>query len=316
MATPLEVRDHDSDFADAVLTGLRRPQKTIPCRWLYDPQGSHLFEEITQLPEYYPTRTETQILRDNVSEIAAVAGRRARLIEYGAGASVKTRILLNALPDLACYAPIDISARFLSDTVARLRRDYPELTVTPIAADFMARIEAGPAPAGAGATLGFFPGSTIGNLSDGEIRVFLRNARHVLGAAGLFVVGFDLRKSLDLLLPAYDDAAGVTAAFNLNLLTRINRDLGGNFDVDAFRHEARWNELESRVEMHLVSRKTQTVEILGERTVFADGESIHTENSRKFTLESIADTAALGGWRLAQTWVDGQRKFCVALLRA
>ncbi len=309
--------DHRAAFAADVRDGLARAQKAIPSRWLYDAHGSALFEQITQLPEYYPTRTETAILRQMAGTIAAQVGRGATLVEYGAGASVKTRILLDALDGLAAYVPIDVSAAFLHETARGLRTDYPALAVEPVVADFLAPIALPAALHGTGPRLGFFPGSTIGNLSDAEIVAFLGRARADLGPGAQFILGADLKKSPAILIPAYDDATGVTAAFNLNLLTRINRELAGSFDVSAFRHEARWNDDASRIEMHLVSTADQTARVGDGLFAFPAGETIHTENSRKFTIDGdLAEDCAHAGWTIEDRWTDAASLFAVLLLRA
>ena len=311
---PEELRAGDPAFLADVLAGLSAQPKTLPCRWLYDERGSELFEDITQLPEYYPTRTEQQILEDNLPGIAALIGPGAEVIEYGSGASVKTRALLDALDAPRVYRPVDISEDFLFSAASELSRDYPGLVVEPFAGDFLS---GGPvASEDARPVLGFFPGSTIGNLSDEEITDFLTATRQRLGAGAHFLFGADLAKSPDVLVPAYDDAAGVTAAFNLNILTRINRELGGDIEVNRFHHEARWNAEESRIEMHIVSDAAQRVAIAGERFDFAKGETIHTENSRKFTRERLAALLARAGWRLEQSWTDAKDWFLVALAQA
>ncbi|MEL6858623.1 MAG: L-histidine N(alpha)-methyltransferase [Pseudomonadota bacterium] len=306
--------DANAVFLKDVLEGLAQPQKTLPCRYFYDEAGSHLFEQITELPEYYPTRTERGILSDNVDQIAAALGSNTLLVEYGAGASTKTRILLDALDDMAGYVPIDVSEAFLLQTAEQLRQDYPALRVHPIVGDFMVRFGL---PANIiGAPAGFFPGSTIGNLSDADITAFMHAARALLGDTGKFLIGVDLRKSEEILVPAYDDAAGVTAAFNLNLLKRINRDLGATFDVDEFAHRAIWNDQASRIEMHLESLIDQSVRIGHEDIEFAAGETIHTENSRKFALEALLPLFQETGWRLETEWRDEQDYFAVVLLHA
>lgn len=312
---PETVRAMDEAFLADVLAGLAAAPKTLPCRWLYDERGSELFEEITQLPEYYPTRTEQRILFENVAEIAALVGPGAEVIEYGSGASVKTRTLLDALDAPRIYRPVDISEEFLLSAAAGLARAYPGLVVEPFAGDFLA---GGPQAGGVAGqpVLGFFPGSTIGNLSDEEIFDFLTATRQRLGAGAHFLFGADLVKSADVLVPAYDDAAGVTAAFNLNILTRINRELGGDFELTRFHHEARWNANDSRIEMHIVSDAPQTVAIAGEQFVFAKGETIHTENSRKFTRARLEALLTRAGWRLEQGWTDAKEWFLVALARA
>lgn len=306
----------DNLFAADVLEGLSQAQKTIPCQWLYDARGSALFEEITVLPEYYPTRTETAILKRYASDIAAVAGRGANLVEYGSGASVKTRLLLDALEDVHSYVPIDVSAEFLSESATSLKADYPDLTVLSVVGDFLSPITLPGQSRGAGRTIGFFPGSTIGNLSNDEIADFFARARHDLGEGAAFVLGADLKKDIARLIPAYDDAAGVTADFNLNLLARINRELAGVFQLDAFAHEARWNEEMSRVEMHLVSRVDQTVRVCDREFFFREAETIHTENSRKFDSEELTRLVETQGWRTAHVWTDDDKLFSVMLLEA
>lgn len=306
--------DQQSDFHSDVITGLSQNQKTLPCRWLYDQRGSELFEEITELPEYYPTRTEIGIFRAQLPAMAKAIGSGAHVVEFGAGAGTKTRLLLDALNTPRSYLAIDISADFLKSSIAALAGDYPEIEVIPVVGDFMdcATLSATELPAGN--RLAFFPGSTIGNLLDEEIVAFLGAVREMLGKDGRFLIGFDLVKAEDVLVPAYDDAAGVTAAFNLNLLTRINRELDGSFDLDAFAHEARWNDSAGRIEMHLVSKTDQAVQVNGDRFEFKKGETIHTENSRKFQMENFKELAATAGWSLKQTWHDDKGYFAVALM--
>ena len=301
-------------FLRDVLDGLAKPRKTLPCQYFYDEAGSNLFEQITELPEYYPTRTERGILQDNIEEIAAALGQSALLVEYGAGASTKTRILLDALKSMAGYVPIDVSEAFLLQTAEQLRRDYPALGVHPIVGDFMVRF--GLPNDIEGTPIGFFPGSTIGNLSDTEILGFMTAARALLGDTGKFLIGIDLRKAENILVPAYDDAAGVTAAFNLNLLKRINRELGATFDIDQFAHRAIWNADASQIEMHLESLSDQSVDIRGVTIPFSKGETIHTEISRKFTLDAILPLFERTGWQLAKTWRDENSYFAVVLLDA
>ena len=310
-ALPIDAHPTDPEFLSDVLTGLAQPQKTLPCRWFYDAQGSELFEQITTLPEYYLTRTETGILRDIALELSKQMGAKANLVEYGAGASTKTRLLLNAAQDLTAYMPIDVSESFLLQTAEQLREDYPDLTVLPIVGDFLSVMDL---PDKTGRRIGFFPGSTIGNLSDQDIQIFLTHARTTLGPDALFILGFDRVKPLSVLIPAYDDAQGVTAAFNLNLLRRINRELGASFDLQTFRHEARWNEGESRVEMHLVSEKAQSIGIGSEIIDFVEGETIHTENSRKFTPEQMEGLCAQVGWRVTKHYSDAQDLFSIVTL--
>ena len=306
--------DQQADFHSDVVAGLSQSQKTLPCRWLYDQRGSELFEEITELPEYYPTRTEISIFRNHLPAMADAIGKNAHVVEFGAGAGTKTRLLLDALNRPTSYVAIDISADFLKSSMASLADEYPRINVIPVVGDFMdcATLSATELPTGN--RLAFFPGSTIGNLLDEEIVAFLDAVREMLGRDGQFLIGFDLVKSEDVLVPAYDDAAGVTAAFNLNLLTRINRELEGSFNLDAFAHEARWNEHAGRIEMHLVSQQNQTVKVNGDRFEFREGETIHTENSRKFRMENFLELAAKAGWSLKQTWHDEKEYFAVALM--
>jgi dimethylhistidine N-methyltransferase len=305
----------DSEFARDVVAGLSKPQKSIPPKYFYDAEGSRLFEEICDLAEYYPTRTEIALLRDAAPEIAALIPEGAALVEFGSGASVKTRILLDAAPQVGCYAPIDISRAALNAAAEAIGRDYPALHVAPLAEDFTRALTLPDAAAGR-PVVGFFPGSTIGNFTPEEALEFLRGARTLLGEGAGFLVGLDLVKPEPVLLAAYDDALGVTAAFNLNLLARMNRDLGGDFDPTAFAHRARWNAAESRIEMHLESLRDQSVQVAGRRFHFAAGETLHTENSHKFTVEGFASLAQAAGWRLERRWVSAHPAFAVVLLRA
>lgn len=301
-------------FLRGVLNGLSEAQKTLPCQYFYDAAGSDLFEQITTLPEYYPTRTEIAILNAHAAEIAASLGEHVLMVEYGAGASTKTRILLDALQSPAGYVPIDVSEEFLLHTAQALRTDYPDLPVHPVVGDFMIRF--GLPNESKGRPVGFFPGSTIGNLSDDDILRFMSSARDLLGDASQFLIGVDLRKDADILVPAYDDAAGVTARFNLNLLTRINRELEADFDLSAFEHRAIWNDTASRIEMHLVSQRSQSVKISGRTIHFDAGETIHTENSRKFSIDSLTPLFEQTGWNLNKQWLDERHYFAVLLLSA
>ncbi|MEL6284709.1 MAG: L-histidine N(alpha)-methyltransferase [Pseudomonadota bacterium] len=301
----------DPAFLNDVLEGLAKPQKAVSSRWLYDQRGSELFEEITHLKEYYPTRTERSILATHAGDMAARIGQGAVVIEYGAGAAVKTRLLLDTLAPKA-YAPLDISADFLREAASGLADDYPGIAIIPLVGNFLEPTDTSGLPAGP--RCGFFPGSTIGNLTDGEIASFFEVARTTLGPDGQFLLGFDLKKDPAVLVPAYDDAQGVTAAFNLNLLTRINRELGGDFSLDRFRHEARWCDRESRIEMHIVSACDQSVTVAGRVFAFDEGETIHTEISRKFTIAALSKSLGATGWRVDATWQDPKGYFCMALL--
>mgnify|MGYP006272217121 CR=1 FL=1 len=302
-------------FARDVIAGLRGRPKAIPSRWLYDQTGSELFEDITGLPEYYLTRTETAILTEHARDMAAEIGPDAVLVEYGAGAAVKTRILLDALDRLAAYVPVDIADTFLQATARGVQADYPGLDVVPIVADFMSADVLDGLPESGGRRVGFFPGSTVGNLTDAQIVDLLTHARRALGEEALFLMGADLKKDPGVLVPAYDDRQGVTAAFNLNLLTRINTELDGDFDLAAFSHEARWNAPDGRIEMHLVSLRDQTVHVLGEAFRFEAGESIHTEISRKFEPAALEALAGQAGWRTQRRWTDPDGYFSVILLQ-
>ncbi|PXA73861.1 L-histidine N(alpha)-methyltransferase [Caulobacter sp. D4A] len=308
-------RTMDTSFRDDVLAGLGASPKSLPSKYFYDAEGSRLFEAITELPEYYPTRTETALLRAIAPEIAARIPRGAAMIEFGSGASTKTRIVLDAAPQLSVYAPMDISASALDAAAAAIRADYPDLEVAPALGDFTHPLGL-PKAARGRPTVGFFPGSTIGNFPTDEAVEFLKAARDLLGPGALFVVGADIAKGQDVLIPAYDDAAGVTADFNKNLLVRINRELGGRFDLDAFAHKAVWNAAESRIEMHLVSLKDQTVEVAGRSIAFAAGETIHTENSYKYDPEAFAGMAGRAGWRVEARWISENPAFGVFALRS
>jgi dimethylhistidine N-methyltransferase len=304
-----------SDFAKDVLSGLAQPQKSVPPKYFYDAEGSRLFEAITELAEYYPTRTEIALLRRTAGEIAALIPPGAALVEFGSGASTKTRILLDAAPQVGVYVPIDISKAALDEAAAAIRRDYPKLPVAPLTDDFTNALNL-PASVRGRPVTGFFPGSTIGNFTPVEAHAFLASARHLLGDGASFLVGIDLVKPEATLVAAYDDALGVTAAFNKNLLARINRELGGDFDLDGFVHRAVWNPAESRMEMHLESVRAQQVSVAGHRFHFGAGETLHTENSYKFKIESFAALAKAAGWTLERTWSSEQPAFAVVLLRA
>ncbi|WP_088343771.1 MULTISPECIES: L-histidine N(alpha)-methyltransferase [Rhodomicrobium] len=299
---------HGCDFADAVIAGLRGTPKSIPSRFFYDARGSELFERITELEEYYPTGAEIALLDAHAEEMAALAGPGVCLVEFGSGSSRKTDRLIEALPRLASYVPIDISEAALAGAVSRLRERFPGLRVTPLHGDFSAALTL-PRSARTQKKLGFFPGSTIGNLTHAEAAAFLENCRVLLGANSGFLVGVDLKKSTDILLPAYNDRLGVTAAFNLNLLARVNRELGGDFDLSAFAHEAIYNAAAGRIEMHLRSCVPQSATVLGESFAFAEGETIHTENSYKYTVAEFEALAASAGWASRQVWTDPKGLF-------
>lgn len=301
------------EFKHAVVAGLSAPLKSIECKYLYDKNGSKLFDQICDTPEYYPTRTEIQILTDCAGEIAATVGKGTEIIEYGSGSGLKTRLLLQAFNSPRAYMPVDISAEYLWRVVAELGHDFPKLDISPVAADFTKNLQI-ERFSGPGNRLLFFPGSTIGNFETTDAINLLSSSLQNL-RPDYFVVGFDLVKDRKILEEAYDDAEGITAAFNLNMLRRINTELGGTFNISDFRHEARYNEIKSRVEMHIVSLKMQNVSIGDLEWNFAPGESIHTENCHKYTLDSFEIMVADAGWRIDRVWADENDYFAVALLR-
>lgn len=314
---PPRVRDlspADSVFLADVVSGLSADPKTLPCMYLYDERGSELFEAICELPEYYPTRTELGILDRYVDEMAKAIGARALVVEYGSGSGRKTRVLLNHLTDPVAYVPIEISREALDSSVADLRRAYPRLEILPICTDYTAHVDL-PRPARkAERTCVYFPGSTIGNFAPAEARAFLRRMADVAGKDGCVLIGVDLEKERERLEAAYDDAAGVTAEFNLNLLHRIRDELDVEIPIEAFRHRALYNEGEGRIEMHLVSERDLRVEV-GEKTLsFEKGETIHTENSYKYTLERFAELADGAGLQVDRVWTDPEQLFSVQLL--
>ncbi len=311
---------HDEDaetarFRRDLIEGLSRSPKVASPKWFYDAEGSRLFEDITRLPEYYPTRQEAALLRRVAPRWAERFGADATLVEFGSGASEKTRIVLDALPDLAAYVPIDISPDALEAAAERIRAAYPRLSVRPVVGDFL-HLETLPPMAGQGRRVGFFPGSTIGNLEPDEAIHFLATAHDLLGDGALFVLGVDLVKAPETLIAAYDDAQGVTAAFNKNLLVRANRDLGADFDVDGFKHRALWNGPDSRMEMHLEAGRDMRARIGDETIVFQRGESIHTENSRKFTEADVRDLAIAAGWTVSAFETSDDPAVALALLEA
>jgi dimethylhistidine N-methyltransferase len=291
-------------FAADVLEGLTAKPKRLAPKYFYDLAGSALFERITQLPEYYPTRCEIALLRQHAPAIASLFPPNCALIEFGAGSSRKARILLGAAATIEAYVPVDISGDFLQGEAAQLRRDFPRLAVHPVVADFTRAFEI-PAPIAALPRVGFFPGSTIGNFEPHEAAKFLRHAADTLGAGAILVIGVDLIKDTKILCPAYNDAEGVTAKFNLNLLARINRELGANFDLSAFEHHACYNSEQKRIEMHLASTKRQKVKVNGKAISFRAGETIHTENSYKYTVESFTALGRGTGWSPLKSWTDG-----------
>jgi L-histidine N-alpha-methyltransferase len=306
-------RPEAGSFAADVVTGLTASPKRLAPKYFYDSTGSDLFERITALPEYYPTRCELSILQERAADIAALIPAGAALIEFGSGSSKKTRTLLDAARKLAAYVPVDISAEFLDAQANSLRREYPEIVLLPVAADFGASFDLPVAAAGM-PRAGFFPGSTIGNLEPQEASEFLRQAGKILGPGAVFVIGVDLVKDEGVLHQAYNDSAGVTAKFNRNLLVRINRELGANFDLAGFEHHAFFNREQRRIEMHLASLERQRVRVCGANIEFRAGETIHTENSYKYTIASFQELARGAGWSPLAAWTDADSYFSVHVL--
>jgi L-histidine N-alpha-methyltransferase len=304
----------DPAFRTDVLAGLAAPIPAVPARWLYDRRGSELFEEITRLPEYYPTRTETALLERHSGEIAAMLGKGEAVVEFGSGSSAKTPLLLRAVHP-AAYVPIDISGDFLRDSAGALRAEFPDLPIHPVEADFTRPLEL-PAAIAEAPKLGFFPGSTIGNFVARSAVDLLRAMKATLGEGARLVIGMDRTKEIEILLAAYDDAAGVTAAFNLNLLHRINAELGGDIPVEAFRHRALWNDAMSRIEMHLEALRDVAFTVAGERFAFAAGATIHTENSHKYGYRDSRLLLRAAGWGVVHDWTDAREWFSIILAEA
>jgi dimethylhistidine N-methyltransferase len=303
----------DTAFLNDVLFGLAARQKVIPARWLYDRRGSELFEAITGLPEYYPTRTERAILEHNAADMARRIGRGHAVIEFGAGSASKTPILLAAI-EPSIYIPIDISGDFLHDSTRKLSRIFPDLDMHPVVGDFTRPLQL--PPLGASPRLGFFPGSTIGNLVAPQAVDLLRAMAATLGAGAKLLIGIDRIKPAEILLPAYNDAAGITAEFNLNLLHRINRELEGDIPVAAFRHRAVWNDAAARIEMHLEALRNVSFEVAGHVFSMHAGETIHTENSIKYGLRDMRLLLSAGGWTPLQEWCDDAQHFSVVLAQS
>lgn len=301
-------------FEADVLACFRSTRRAIPARWLYDLAGSELFEAITDLPEYYPTRTETALLERYCGEVAAHGGAGRAVVEFGSGSSAKTPHLLRAVQG-EHYVPIDISGDFLRDSASALAADFPNLQVHPLEGDFMRPLKLPQAVADV-RKLGFFPGSTIGNMIARSSVDLLRSMRETLGEGAMLLIGMDRIKSPDILIPAYDDAQGVTAEFNLNLLRRINRELDGDIPVEQFAHVARWNDSYARIEMHLEAQVDVSFEVLGERFSMREGETIHTENSHKYGPRDARLLLRAGGWTTCHEWTDPDDWFALILAEA
>lgn len=301
-----------NDFESALISGLRKTPKELPCKYFYDAEGSALFDRICELPEYYPTRTETALLRAHADEFANLVGANADLIEFGAGSLQKVGYLLRAMKKPHSYIPIDISGEYLHQMAENLRHDNPGLTVRPVIADFTRPLQL---PVSGAKHIGFFPGSTIGNFTRVEALTFLQRAANLLRGGGL-LIGVDLVKDPAVLHAAYNDAAGVTALFNKNILTRANRELKADFDVDAFAHYAPYNPAAQRIEMHLISMKDQEISVGGREIDFVEGETIHTENSHKYTPDSFRSLAVSAGFIPRAMWCDPEKLFSLHWLDA
>ena len=293
------------DFGRASVAGLSQPRKTVAARYFYDDRGSRLFDEITRLPEYYLTRTETALLDEHAAAIARLTGHGRPVVEFGAGSAAKTPMLLRAT-HAPVYVPIDISGEFLHESMAALGRAVPGLRIIPLTGDFTKPLQLPPVD---GSVTGFFPGSTIGNFDHRSALDLLRLLRNMLGEGAHLVIGIDTRKDPRLLEAAYDDGAGVTAAFNLNLLERMNRELGGTIPVDAFEHRAVWHNGLGRIEMHLVATRSMSFRVAGRSFSMVEDETIHTENSYKYTLEEARLLARASGWEPLACWSDADHRF-------
>jgi dimethylhistidine N-methyltransferase len=311
LARPLRPAD---TFLESLVAGLGAAPKDIPCKYFYDAEGSRLFEAICNLPEYYQTRTETALLARHAREIAALIGPRAEVVEFGAGSLRKARILLDAMAEPGGYTPVDISGDYLGEVTRALAADYPALALRPLATDFTLPMTI-PALPGARRRIGFFPGSTIGNFKPEAATALLRRMRAALDG-GALLIGVDLVKDPARLHAAYNDAAGVTAAFNLNLLVRANRELGADFDCAGFRHYAPYNTAAQRIEMYLVSVRRQSVRLAGRRFDFAQGEPVHTEDSHKYTIEGFREMAVRAGFKPRAAWCDEERLFSLHWLES
>ncbi|MEO0971831.1 MAG: L-histidine N(alpha)-methyltransferase [Pseudomonadota bacterium] len=312
--TLLDLHPQSDDLRDAIHQGMRRLQKRLPTLLLYDERGSQLFDAITEVPEYYPTRTELSIMDASMEQIAKAIGPQASLIELGSGSSMKTRLLLQQLPELAAYVPVDISRDHLMAAATELARDYPAVEVLPVCADFNEPFRLPTPRISPQRNIVYFPGSTIGNLDFGGAHKLLSTMRRIAKKGGAVLIGVDLVKPREILEPAYDDAQGVTADFNLNILTRLNREFGANFNLEHFHHRAVWDGSRSRIEMRLVSEIAQEVEIDGERFSLAANEHILTEYSHKYSLEVFANLARTAGFEVECVWTDPQQWFSVQYL--
>ena len=304
-----------AEFLRDALAGLQARTKRLSPKYFYDERGSELFEEITRLPEYYLTRVELQIMRDLAAEMAERIGPDCRLVEFGSGSSLKSRLLLSELRSAAAYIPVDISEEHLLHSAGRLRQEYRHLSVLPVHADFTHDFRIPPSPGEARSTVVYFPGSTIGNFDPPEVRDLVNRVGRMVGPGGGFLVGVDLRKDVNILEAAYNDSRGITSAFNLNLLARMQRELGARLNPEDFQHLAYYNRVEGRIEMHLVSTEHQSVELGGTFIQFAAGETIHTENSYKYAPDGLIPYAAEAGMVREGVWTDPAGLFSVQFFR-
>jgi dimethylhistidine N-methyltransferase len=314
LAVGSEIAVVKSSFRADVLAGLAAPHKEIPCKYFYDEAGSDLFEQICGLTEYYLTRAELAIMQRHAAAMANVLGQGCLLIEYGSGSSLKTRYVLDHLVTPAAYVPVDISSGPLASSARLLARRYPNLDIRPLCADFARDLQLPCSCPPARRRVVYFPGSTIGNFTPDEAALLLAQTAQLCGPRGALLLGVDLKKDPQVLHAAYNDAAGVTAAFNLNLLARVNRELGADFDLGRFAHYAFYQPREGRIEMHLLSRVAQRVRVAGQSFSFAAGESIRTEYSYKYSVADLQQLAATGGFQLDRVWYDDERAFGVAYL--
>lgn len=304
----------EGDLETEILDGLSSDPKQLPPKYFYDKVGAELFDAITETPEYYPTRTEQTIMLDRVQEIADLVGPTASLIEFGSGSGLKTRILLENLPELAAYVPVDISKKQLLDVAHEFSADYPEIEILPVCADFTQPFDLPSPRVMPLKNVVFFPGSTIGNFLPDHALALLKQMARIACKGGALIIGVDLKKDEKILERAYNDKAGITAEFNRNMLVRMNRELQADFDLEQFKHEAIYNADKGRIEMHLVSESDQTVSVAGRAISFDEGESIHTENSHKFSLTEFAAVAAEAGFQVERVWTDPERLFSVQYL--
>ena len=313
-AVDIKLTEQDSEVSDdlaEILDGLSQPQKALSPKFFYDETGSQLFDQITELPEYYPTETELAIMRDKVSEIVELIGPEASLIEFGSGSSMKIRLLLEHMIRPAAYVPVDISREHLMAAAELLAADYPQIEILPVAADFTHPFDLPNPKIPPVRNIVYFPGSTIGNFTLDDARSLLRVMHQEAGEGGALLIGVDLQKDESVLERAYDDATGVTAEFNRNLLHRLNREFGADFDINAFEHVSFYNRERGRIEMHLKSLREQIVTIGKRKFGFADGESIHTESSHKYTLAGFRELAASAGFTVRKVWTDPRNYFSI-----